>query len=79
MEGMMENTFMNVKNRSKTVTAEIEVPTGGASGALLVQGAVSADGPSTCATANPPTNTTGSAWNSMSWKARKRCQPARRR
>ena len=38
MEGMMENTFKNVKNRSKTVTAEIEVPASGASGALLVQG-----------------------------------------
>jgi hypothetical protein len=38
MEGMMENTFMNVKNHSNTITAEIEVPTGGASGALLVQG-----------------------------------------
>ncbi len=38
MEGMLENTFINVKNRSKTVTAEIEVPQGGASGALIVQG-----------------------------------------
>ncbi len=38
MNGMMENTFINVKNRSKTVTAEIEIPRGGASGALLVQG-----------------------------------------
>jgi arylsulfatase len=38
MEGMLENTFINVKNRSKTVTAEIEIPEGGASGAILVQG-----------------------------------------
>jgi arylsulfatase len=38
MEGMMENTFINVKNRSKIVTAEIEVPASGVSGALLVQG-----------------------------------------
>lgn len=38
MNGMLENTFMNVKNRSKTITAEIEIPEGGASGALLVQG-----------------------------------------
>jgi arylsulfatase len=38
MDGMMENTFINVKNRSKTITAEIEIPEGGASGALLVQG-----------------------------------------
>jgi len=38
MEGMLENTFLNVKNRSKTITAEIEIPDGGASGALVVQG-----------------------------------------
>jgi arylsulfatase len=38
MEGMMENTFINVKNRSVTITADIEVPEGGASGAILVQG-----------------------------------------
>ena len=38
MEGMLENTFINVKNRSKSITAEIEIPAGGASGALLVQG-----------------------------------------
>jgi arylsulfatase len=38
MEGMMENTFMNVKNRSKTITADIEVPAGGASGIILAQG-----------------------------------------
>ena len=38
MDGMLENTFINVKNRSLTITAEIEIPEGGASGALLVQG-----------------------------------------
>lgn len=38
MEGMMENSFINVKNRSVKITADIEVPEGGASGALLVQG-----------------------------------------
>jgi arylsulfatase len=38
MQGMMENTFINVKNRSKTITAQVEVPEGGASGAILVQG-----------------------------------------
>ena len=38
MEGMLENTFINVKNRSKTVAAEIVVPEGGASGAIVVQG-----------------------------------------
>jgi arylsulfatase len=38
MTGMGENIFLNVKNRSKTITAEIDVPPGRANGALIVQG-----------------------------------------
>lgn len=38
MDGMLENTFMNVKNRSKTITAELEIPEGGANGVILTQG-----------------------------------------
>jgi arylsulfatase len=38
MTGMMENVFINVKNKSQTITADVEVPAGGASGALIVQG-----------------------------------------
>jgi arylsulfatase len=38
MAGMLENVFINVKNKSKTITAEIEVPQSGANGAILVQG-----------------------------------------
>jgi arylsulfatase len=38
MTGMMESVFINVKNRSKTITAEIEVPAGGANGTVLAQG-----------------------------------------
>jgi arylsulfatase len=38
MTGMMENTFLSVKNRSKTITAEIEVPESGANGTLIAQG-----------------------------------------
>lgn len=38
MDGMLENTFMNVKNRSKTITAELEIPDGGAEGVILTQG-----------------------------------------
>jgi arylsulfatase len=38
MTGMTENVFLNIKNKSKTITAEIEVPEGGAHGAVLVQG-----------------------------------------
>jgi len=35
---MMEGVFINVKNRSKTITAELEVPQGGANGTILAQG-----------------------------------------
>ena len=38
MTGMMEGVFINVKNRSKTITAEIEVPETGANGTLIAQG-----------------------------------------
>jgi len=38
MTGMMENVFINVKNKSKTITTEIEVPANGANGAIIVQG-----------------------------------------
>ena len=38
MNGMLENTFLNVKNQSKTITAEIEIPKDGADGVLLTQG-----------------------------------------
>jgi hypothetical protein len=34
----MEGVFPNVKNRSKTITAEIEVPAKGANGTILAQG-----------------------------------------
>ena len=38
MTGMMEAVFPNVKNRSKTITAEIEVPAAGANGTVIAQG-----------------------------------------
>jgi arylsulfatase len=38
MTGMMENVFINVKNKSKTLTAEVEVPASGANGTIIVQG-----------------------------------------
>ncbi|MGR8953506.1 MAG: arylsulfatase, partial [Gammaproteobacteria bacterium] len=38
MTGMMENAFIDVKNRSMTVTAEVEIPEGGANGVILAQG-----------------------------------------
>ncbi|HSR39897.1 MAG TPA: sulfatase/phosphatase domain-containing protein, partial [Phnomibacter sp.] len=39
MTGMTENVFLNIKNRSKTITADIEIPEGKtANGILIAQG-----------------------------------------
>jgi arylsulfatase len=38
MTHLMEMTVLNVKNRSHTITAEIEIPEGGADGVLIAQG-----------------------------------------
>ncbi len=38
MTGMMEGVFINVKNRSSAITAELEVPQGVANGTILAQG-----------------------------------------
>ena len=37
MVGMSENVFINVKNRSLSITADVEVPQGGANGVILAQ------------------------------------------
>jgi arylsulfatase A-like enzyme len=38
MEGMMENTFINIKNKSFSITAELNIPEEGANGVILTQG-----------------------------------------
>jgi len=38
MKGMSENVFINVKNRSLTITADVESPAAGAGGVILAQG-----------------------------------------
>jgi arylsulfatase len=38
MKGMSENVFLNIKNRSLTITAEIDSPQNGANGVILAQG-----------------------------------------
>jgi arylsulfatase len=38
MVGMKENAFIDVKNRSSTITAELEIPPGSVSGVILAQG-----------------------------------------
>jgi arylsulfatase len=37
MIGMSENVFINVKNRSHTITADVEIPKKGANGVILAQ------------------------------------------
>jgi len=37
MLGMSENVFINIKNRSHTITAEVDIPKSGAKGVLLAQ------------------------------------------
>ena len=38
MAGMSENVFINIKNRSFSITANVEIPEGGANGVILAQG-----------------------------------------
>lgn len=38
MTGMLENVFINIKNKSKSIKAEVEIPPGGSKGTVLVQG-----------------------------------------
>jgi arylsulfatase A-like enzyme len=37
MKGMTENVFINLKNKSHSITADVEIPAGGASGVILAQ------------------------------------------
>jgi len=38
MMGLSENVFINMKNRSYTITAELEIPKGGAEGVIIAHG-----------------------------------------
>ncbi len=38
MEGMLENSFINIKNRSFSITADVIIPDKGANGVILAQG-----------------------------------------
>jgi arylsulfatase len=38
MKGMSENVFLNMKNRSFTITADVEIQAGGSNGVILAQG-----------------------------------------
>ncbi len=38
MQGMLENSFINIKNQSFSITAELEIPKNGANGVIITQG-----------------------------------------
>jgi arylsulfatase A-like enzyme len=38
MDSMSENVFINIKNRSLSITADVDIPEGGANGVILAQG-----------------------------------------
>jgi arylsulfatase len=38
MVGMSENVFINIKNRSLSITADVQIPQAGANGVILAQG-----------------------------------------
>src|SRR5216684_7147036 len=38
MVGMTENVFINIKNRSHSLTADVQIPEGGANGVIIAQG-----------------------------------------
>jgi arylsulfatase len=38
MNSMSENVFINIKNRSLSITADVQIPDGGANGVILAQG-----------------------------------------
>src|SRR5215469_11479436 len=38
MTGMTDNVFINIRNRSYSVTADVELPKGGANGVIIAQG-----------------------------------------
>ena len=38
MTGMTDNVFINIRNRSYSVTADVEIPKGGANGVIIAQG-----------------------------------------
>ncbi len=47
MDGMSENVFINIKNRSHSITADVEIPKDGANGVILARADGSAAGAST--------------------------------
>ncbi|EUA92629.1 sulfatase family protein [Mycobacterium ulcerans str. Harvey] len=67
---------LTIKNKSHSVTAEVEVPTGGASGLLITQGGSAGAGRCTPTRAGSSTATTSSASTTTWWPRPSRSPPA---
>jgi arylsulfatase len=76
MGRLSENCVLNIKNKSHSVTAEIEVPASGAEGVIIAQGATSAAGASTRRTASSNTVTTWPACTTSTLSRPKSCREA---
>ena len=78
MTGMTENVFINVKNRSHTITAEVEIPERGGEGVILCQAGRFGGWSLYLKEGKPAYTTTSWAWSGSPWPLRKPCRPARR-
>ena len=80
MDTLMENTVLNIKNRSHTVTAEFTVEAGKSDGVLIAQGGRFAGWVDlgTSSTGRRSTATTGSTTTTTTSRPPSRCPSARR-
>lgn len=76
MGRLSENCVLNLKNKSHTVTAEVEVPETGAEGVIVAQGAASAAGACMPTTASSSTATTWVVSSTSTPSPPTRCRPA---
>ena len=78
MKGMSENVFLNVKNRSLTITADVDSPAGGANGVILAQGGRFGGWSLYMKAGKPSTSTTSSASSASRSRRRRRYPRASR-
>jgi arylsulfatase len=78
MTGMSENVFISLKNRSHAITANVDIPQGGADGVLLAQAGRFGGWSLYVKAANPPTPTTGWVSRRTRWPQRRPCRRGKR-
>lgn len=71
MMGMTENVFLNIKNRSMSITADIEVPETRTNGTIIAQGGRFGGWSLYVKDGSRPTTTISSACNALRWPQRK--------